>query len=177
MLTIEDVEQFHRAFGHPVKAESEYLNHFETWPSTHDGSLEAHRLVDLRMSLIKEEVTELHDARLANDPTLFADALFDLLYVTYGAIIALGVPRAIGDIVHKSNMSKGIICSQCDGESVGDTIQAMSKYYDKVPCPICKNTGIVPVLREDGKILKGPNWIDDKPLIEKLIIEVCTKTA
>ena len=123
MTNQEKVEQFHRAFGLPVDA---------PWSVN---------LVDLREELIREEYEELIDSfRLVEFARNFrgeipkelkADLLKelgDVLYVVYGAAVALGlnVDEAF-DIIHKSNMSK------------------------------LDDNGH-PIYREDGKVLKGPNY-------------------
>jgi len=77
----------------------------------------------LRQALLEEEVAELRDAKDMND---VADALMDILYITYGSIHEYGLAdRAVMlfDEVHRSNMSKLGIDSK-------------------------------PVFREDGKIMK-----------------------
>jgi phosphoribosyl-ATP pyrophosphohydrolase len=174
MLTIEDVETFHRVFGHPIKDSKEYLSHFDiALPHVEHGKL--HDLVELRIKLIKEEAEELIAAWKDNDPVEFADALFDLLYVTYGAIIALGVPRSIGDEVQRSNMSKGVECNElsvprfaefCNG--TGKIGQGANNYEQ---CTSCNGQGIVAIKREDGKILKGPNF--SPPDIAAIIEREC----
>lgn len=84
---------------------------------------------ELRKNLINEEAKEFSDALDANDPIAAIDALCDLLYVTYGAAVSMGV-----DLdpyfyeVHRSNMAK----------------------LDPL-------TG-KPIYREDGKLLKPSNW-------------------
>ena len=63
----------------------------------------------LRMKLIREETAELQIAFIQNDLVEVADALADLLYVTYGAAVACGIDiEPIFDEVHKSNMTKFI---------------------------------------------------------------------
>ena len=85
-------------------------------------------LADLRLDLIQEEVDELEDALDKKDIVEIADALTDILYVTYGAGHAFGIPlNECFEEVHRSNMSKlGI-----DGK---------------------------PIYREDGKVLKGRDY-------------------
>lgn len=102
------------------------------------------RLVDestayLRLNLIKEEVEELKQAIEQNDLTGIADALTDILYVTYGAGAAYGIDLdSCFEEVHRSNMSKlGV-----DGK---------------------------PIYRQDGKVLKGPNY--SPPNLDKILYE------
>jgi NTP pyrophosphatase (non-canonical NTP hydrolase) len=84
----------------------------------------------LRMRLIKEEYEELFDAVVAGDILETADALGDMVYVIYGMAIEMGI-----------NLS-----------AVMTEIQRsnMSKLDDLGN----------PIFREDGKVLKGPNFFD-----------------
>lgn len=83
----------------------------------------------LRANLIIEEVKELVAAINAEDWVEVVDALCDILYVTYGAAIALGVDiDPFLEEVHRSNMSK-----------------------------LDTETG-QPLYREDGKVIKPPTW-------------------
>ena len=82
----------------------------------------------MRLSLIEEELKELKDAMRNNDLLEVADALTDILYVTYGAGHAFGIN--LDDCfneVQKSNMSK----LGSDGK---------------------------PIYNESGKVMKGPNY-------------------
>ena len=85
-------------------------------------------LAELRLDLIQEEVDELATAFINQDIVEIADALTDILYVTYGAGHAFGLDLdECFEEVHQSNMSKlGI-----DGK---------------------------PIYREDGKVLKGRGY-------------------
>lgn len=106
------VEEFHRAFGVTM------------------GNYDMPQFVDveLRKSLINEEVREVMKAFKSGDLRNLAKELSDLLYVVYGTGVALGLEldKAF-DLVHNSNMSK-----------LGDDGK--------------------PVIRDDGKILKGPKY-------------------
>ena len=63
----------------------------------------------LRMKLIREETAELQIAFTQKDLVEVADAIADLLYVTYGAAVACGIDiEPIFAEVHKSNMTKFI---------------------------------------------------------------------
>lgn len=97
----------------------------------------AKQTVDLRLSLIREEVDELAQAIQDRDLVGVADAIADILYVTYGAAGAFGMDadRLFAE-VHRSNMSK----LGPDGK---------------------------PIYREDGKVMKPPTYSppDLKPLI------------
>jgi len=72
-----------------------------------EPSLADRALVDFRMDLIREEVTELGDALRDDDIVEFADAIADTLYVVLGTALALGIPLdRVWDEVHRSNMAK-----------------------------------------------------------------------
>ena len=84
----------------------------------------------LRISLIEEELEELKEAMGKEDMVGVADALTDILYVTYGAGAAFGIDLdKCFEEVHNSNMSK----------------------LDRNGRPIYRN---------DGKILKGPDYFE-----------------
>ena len=86
------------------------------------------KTIDLRLSLIEEECNELIDAINAKDLKEVADAICDLLYVTYGAAHAFGINADVGfQNVHLSNMSK-----------LGEDGK--------------------PIFNEKGKVMKGPNY-------------------
>lgn len=91
----------------------------------------------LRISLIEEELTELKEAIENKDLVEVADALTDILYVTYGAGAAFGIDldKCFKE-VHNSNMSK----LNRDGR---------------------------PIYREDGKIMKGPDYFE--PNLKKIV--------
>lgn len=83
----------------------------------------------LRASLILEEANEFLVASQSSDFVGMIDAICDLLYVTYGAAVAMGIDiEPFFDEVHRSNMSK------LDPETK------------------------LPVRREDGKILKPSTY-------------------
>lgn len=86
------------------------------------------KIQNLRLSLIEEELSELKEAIKNKDIKEVADALTDILYVTYGAGHAFGVDldKCFNE-VQKSNMSK---------------LDANGK----------------PIFNEFGKVLKGPNY-------------------
>ena len=86
------------------------------------------RINKLRIDLIKEELEELTEAMKNNDLLEVADALTDILYVTYGAGHAFGIDLdKCFDEVQNSNMSK----LDEDGK---------------------------PIYNEHGKVMKGPNY-------------------
>lgn len=64
-------------------------------------------LKGLRHDLIEEEATEFYDACIQQDPLGAIDALCDLLYVTYGAAVAMGVDlEPFWNEVQRANMEK-----------------------------------------------------------------------
>ena len=113
MTNFESVGKFMETFGQEVK----------TKPEIPDAET-----VELRIELISEEVEELWDACKDKDIIGIADALTDILYVTYGAGHAFGIDldKCFAE-VQRSNMSK-----------------------------LGKNGK--PIYREDGKVMKGPNY-------------------
>ena len=100
-------------FGQEVKKKSE---------------LSSEKINSLRLSLIQEELDELTKAMRENDILEVADALTDILYVTYGAGHAFGIDLdKCFDEVQRSNMSK------------------LSKEGK-------------PIYNEHGKVMKGPDY-------------------
>jgi predicted HAD superfamily Cof-like phosphohydrolase len=113
MTNANKVKLFMESFGQEVKSKPEF-------PS--DDT------VKLRIELISEELQELVDACDANNIIEVADALTDILYVTYGAAHSFGIPiDECFKEVQRSNMSK-----------LGEDGK--------------------PIYREDGKVMKGPNY-------------------
>ena len=86
------------------------------------------KTMNLRFDLIKEEVSELEKAMKEKDLKEVADALTDILYVTYGAGCAYGIDldKCFKE-VQRANMSK----LGKDGK---------------------------PIYNEKGKVMKGPNY-------------------
>ena len=113
MSNFKSVKKFMQTFGQEVKNKIEF-------PSEN--------IVQLRCDLIKEELEELNQAIKDKDMKEVADALTDILYVTYGAGHAFGIDLdKCFDEVQKSNMSK----LGADGK---------------------------PIYNENGKVMKGPNY-------------------
>ena len=113
MTNFEKVGLFMSTFGQEVKKKSE---------------LSSEKTNFLRLSLIQEELDELTKAIKENDILEVADALTDILYVTYGAGHSFGINLDnCFDEVQKSNMSK----LGKDGK---------------------------PIYNEHGKVMKGPNY-------------------
>jgi predicted HAD superfamily Cof-like phosphohydrolase len=91
-------------------------------------SFSTDKINKLRIDLIKEELDELQVAMKNNDLLEVADALTDILYVTYGAGHAFGIDLdKCFDEVQNSNMSK-----------LGENGE--------------------PIYNESGKVMKGPNY-------------------
>ena len=113
MTNFEKVGLFMRTFGQEIKNKSE---------------LSSEKINSLRLSLIQEELDELTKAMKENDILEVADALTDILYVTYGAGHAFGIDLdKCFDEVQRSNMSK----LSKDGK---------------------------PIYNEHGKVMKGPDY-------------------
>ena len=113
MSNFESVKVFMRTFGQEIKDKPSF-------PSA--------KITQLRYSLIKEELNELKEAMDKNNLKEVADALTDILYVTYGAGHAFGINLDACFIeVQSSNMSK----LGKDGK---------------------------PIYNEHGKVLKGPTY-------------------
>ena len=91
-------------------------------------SFSSDKINKLRVDLIKEELDELQEAMKNNDLLEVADALTDILYVTYGAGHAFGIDLdKCFEEVQNSNMSK---------------LDENGK----------------PIYNESGKVMKGPNY-------------------
>jgi len=114
MSNFEDVKTFMKTFGQIVR----------TKPQFPDKDT-----MQLRYDLIKEELNELEQAMKAKDLKEVADALTDILYVTYGAGYAYGIDldKCFKE-VQRANMSK----LGKDGK---------------------------PIYNEKGKVMKGSNYI------------------
>lgn len=95
----------------------------------------------LRYNLMKEENEEYLEAAQNNDLTEVADALGDMLYILCGTIIEHGMQHKIEEVFNEIQRSN------------------MSKL----------GSDGKPVYREDGKVLKGPNYF--KPEIKRILEE------
>jgi len=92
MTNFKKVQEFMETFGQEVKLKP---------------SLSSEKINKLRLDLIKEELDELKEAINNNDLLEVADALTDILYVTYGAGHAFGIDLdSCFQEVQNSNMSK-----------------------------------------------------------------------
>jgi predicted HAD superfamily Cof-like phosphohydrolase len=113
MSNFNKVGTFMKTFGQEVKTKP---------------SFSSDKINKLRIDLIKEELNELQEAMSNNDLLEVADALTDILYVTYGAGHAFGIDLdKCFDEVQNSNMSK-----------LGENGE--------------------PIYNESGKVMKGPNY-------------------
>ena len=113
MSNFNKVGTFMKTFGQEVKTKP---------------SFSSDKINKLRIDLIKEELDELQEAMKNNDLLEVADALTDILYVTYGAGHAFGIDLdKCFDEVQNSNMSK-----------LGENGE--------------------PLYNESGKVMKGPNY-------------------
>ena len=113
MTNFECVRKFMETFGQEIKEKADFPNE---------------KITTLRYELIKEELNELKDAIDKKDLKEVADALTDILYVTYGAGHAFGInlDKCFNE-VQNSNMSK---------------LDENGK----------------PIYNESGKVMKGPNY-------------------
>ena len=113
MSNFESVKKFMETFGQEIKEKASFPND---------------KITSLRYELIKEELDEFKEAIDKKDIKEVADALTDILYVTYGAGHAFGIDLdKCFEEVQNSNMSK----LGNDGK---------------------------PIYNENGKVMKGPNY-------------------
>jgi predicted HAD superfamily Cof-like phosphohydrolase len=113
MSNFNKVRIFMKTFGQEVK---------------NKPSFSTDKINKLRIDLVKEELDELKEAMNNNDLLEVADALTDILYVTYGAGHAFGIDLdKCFDEVQNSNMSK---------------LDENGK----------------PIYNDAGKVMKGPNY-------------------
>ena len=113
MSNFEDVKTFMETFGQIVRTKPQFPDE---------------KTIQLRLNLIKEELSELEEAIKNKNLKEIADALTDILYVTYGAGYAYGInlDKCFKE-VQRANMSK----LGKDGK---------------------------PIYNEQGKVMKGPNY-------------------
>lgn len=123
----------------PIKAVTEFHNAFRLNIEYKPKSDISTEITELRYNLMKEENEEYLQAVKSNDLIEIGDALGDMLYILCGTIISHGFQNKI--------------------EAIFDEIQRsnMSKL----------GSDGKPIYREDGKVLKGPNYF--KPDIEKVL--------
>ena len=115
MSNFDDVKNFMHTFGQEVKVKAKFPNE---------------KIIKLRYELIYEELGEFKRAMKAKNLKEIADALTDILYVTYGAGHAYGIDldKWFSE-VQKSNMSK-----------LGEDGK--------------------PIYNEKGKVMKGPKYFE-----------------
>ena len=115
MSNFTDVRTFMETFGQIVVTKPQFPDN---------------KTMQLRYDLIKEELDELKQAMKDKNLKEIADALTDILYVTYGAGHAFGIDLdKCFDEVQRSNMSK-----------LGENGK--------------------PIYNDQGKVLKGPNYFE-----------------
>ena len=115
MSNFESVKKFMETFGQEIREKASFPND---------------KITSLRYDLIKEELDEFKEAIDKRDIKEVADALTDILYVTYGAGHSFGIDLdECFEEVHRSNMSK-----------LGKSGR--------------------PIYREDGKVMKGPGYFE-----------------
>jgi len=86
------------------------------------------KLIDYRLSLVNEEVSELNEAVKNKDFTETVDALADILYVVYGFFTSIGVDADKAfDLVHQSNMSK-LCVSEEEAKQTVESYKSDSRY-------------------------------------------------
>ena len=113
MSNFEKVKKFMETFGQEIREKASFPDD---------------KITSLRYELIKEELDELREAIDSKDIKEVADALTDILYVTYGAGHAFGINLdKCFEEVQNSNMSK----LGSDGK---------------------------PIYNDKGKVMKGPNY-------------------
>ena len=113
MTNFDKVGIFMKTFGQEVKTKP---------------SFSTDKINKLRLDLIKEELIELTEAMNNKDLLEVADALTDILYVTYGAGHAFGINLdKCFEEIQNSNMSK-------------------------------LDENGMPIYNENGKVMKGPNY-------------------
>ena len=115
MSNFDDVKIFMHAFGQEVEVKAKFPNE---------------KIIKLRYELIHEELEEFKRAIEAKNLKEIADALTDILYVTYGAGHAYGIDldKCFSE-VQRSNMSK-----------LGENGK--------------------PIYNEKGKVMKGPKYFE-----------------
>lgn len=121
------------------------------------------KMVELALSLIKEETRELEEAVAAKDMVEVLDALGDILVVTYGMAYRLGYNAdEVYDLIHRSNMSKFCVNeaeAQATVEKYLADFAAGTSTYDS-PAYRCSADGkyFIVYNTSTGKILKNINY-------------------
>ena len=115
MSNFEEVKTFMKTFGQIIRTKPQFPDK---------------KTMRLRFDLIREELNELEEAMKTRNLKEVADALTDILYVTYGAGYAYGInlDKCFKE-VQRANMSK-----------LGENGK--------------------PIYDETGKVMKGPNYLE-----------------
>lgn len=131
---------------HKIEQMKKQLNHVEKFHDTFGIPNEyapkatiSNDLIDLRFKLMAEENEEYLEAAKNGDLVEVADALGDMMYILCGTILSHGMQHKIEEVFEEIQRSN------------------MSKLGEDGK----------PVYREDGKVLKGPNYF--RPNIAKII--------
>lgn len=131
---------------HKLEQMKKQLNHVEKFHDTFGIPNEytpkatiSNDLIDLRFKLMAEENEEYLEAAKNGDLVEVADALGDMMYILCGTILSHGMQHKIEEVFEEIQRSN------------------MSKLGEDGK----------PIYREDGKVLKGPNYF--KPNIAKII--------
>lgn len=125
----------------------EQLNQLEEFQTVYNSTInQTPNLIsdadyELRYKLGKEELEEYYDACKNGDLVEIADALTDQLYIIFGSIVSHGMQHIITDVFNEVHRSN------------------MSKLGEDGK----------PIYREDGKIMKGPNYF--KPNVSKYLTD------
>ena len=114
MSNFEDVKTFMKTFGQKIITKPQFPDE---------------KTMSLRFELIREELNELEQAMKEKDLKEVADALTDILYVTYGAGCAYGIDL---DKCFKEVQTAKMSKLGKDGK---------------------------PIYNEKGKVMKGPNYL------------------
>ena len=122
-----------------INAVEEFHNAFGIESAKSPTADVSEQKIILRYNLMKEENEEYLEAAQNNDPVEVADALGDMLYILCGTILSHGMQHKISEVFEEIQRSN-MSKLGADGK------------------PIC---------REDGKILKGPNYF--KPNIASIL--------
>lgn len=131
---------------HKIEQMKKQLNHVEKFHDTFGIPNEytpkatiSNDLIDLRFKLMAEENEEYLEAAKNGDLVEVADALGDMMYILCGTILSHGMQHKIEEVFEEIQRSN------------------MSKLGEDGK----------PIYREDGKVLKGPNYF--KPNIARII--------
>jgi predicted HAD superfamily Cof-like phosphohydrolase len=148
ITNFEKVGQFHDLFEHPK------------YPTLNNEIFESNpKLVDLRIKLIEEEVSELKEAIEKKDFKEVADALSDILYVVYGAghVFGINLDKTFEE-VHDSNMTKACKTEEEAIETIEYIKQTQPRY--KEPSYKLSHDGKYYIIydKDTGKILKNKNY-------------------